>query len=379
MDCGCTRRLRLFNDGALRAAAARLEAHPPKSVVWSLAFLEGSLGLVRGTSCVAASACGAQGGGRDQGECQAVSLGARHVRSLSDGVGAWSRGAAPIWGGLFGVIRAHLRQIGADLRHLLLAAVPPDRLIRLRSVDPDRYEWVAGIGWPDVVDTIRAKPVEMAVVYPLLGGQARAHGIERLRLLFPSLPLLVYTELAPATASVLLQLGRSGIRRVVFHRFEDAPASLRSALQAELEQSASQQVMQAVGGALQQLPHELLRALEAMLHAGDEAPTVTALAERAQLTRRTCERWFTKVGLPSPRTVMVLTRLLYAHRLLLDPGYTVEDVALKLGYSKTKTLQMHLRAVFGVTAGELRVALSTEEALMTVTERYLKPMTQAAS
>ncbi|MFL5450092.1 MAG: helix-turn-helix domain-containing protein [Gemmatimonadales bacterium] len=265
------------------------------------------------------------------------------------------------------------------MRHLLLAAVPPDRLIRLRSVDPDRYEWVAGIGWPDVVDTIRAKPVEMAVVDPLLGGQARAHGIERLRLLFPSLPLLVYTELAPATASVLLQLGRSGIRRVVFHRFEDAPASLRSAIQAELEQSASQQVMLALGGALQQLPHELLRALEAMLHAGDEAPTVTALAERAQLTRRTCERWFTKVGLPSPRTVMVLTRLLYAHRLLLDPGYTVEDVALKLGYSKTKTLQMHLRAVFGVTAGELRVSLSTEEALMTVTDRYLKPMTQAAS
>ena len=147
--------------------------------------------------------------------------------------------------------------------------------MRIRSVDPDRYEWVAGIGWPDVVDTIRAKPVEMAVVDPLLGGQARAHGIERLRLLFPSLPLLIYTELAPATASVLLQLGRSGIRRVVFHRFEDAPASLRSAIQAELEQSASQQVMQALGGALQQLPHELLRALEAMLHAGDEAPTVS--------------------------------------------------------------------------------------------------------
>jgi AraC-like DNA-binding protein len=77
--------------------------------------------------------------------------------------------------------------------------------------------------------------------------------------------------------------------------------------------------------------------------------------------------------------VMVLTRLLYAHRLLLDPGYTVEDVALKLGYSKTKTLQMHLRAVFGQTAGELRVSLSSEEALMVVTERYLTPLTQVAS
>ncbi|HEY9014490.1 MAG TPA: helix-turn-helix domain-containing protein [Gemmatimonadales bacterium] len=262
---------------------------------------------------------------------------------------------------------------------MLLAAVPAERQMRLRSVDPDRYQWAAANRWPEVVDIIRAKPIEMAVVDPLLGGQARAHGIERIRLLFPSLPLLVYTELAPATASVLLQLGRSGIRRVVFQRFEDAPASLRSAIQAELEQSASQQVMQAIGATLQELPRELLRALEAMLHSGEEAPTVTALAERAQLTRRTCERWFTKVGLPSPRTVMVLIRLLYAHRLLLDPGYTVEDVALKLGYSKTKTLQMHLRAVFGVTAGELRVSLSTEEALMMVRDRYLKPMAQAAS
>jgi len=193
------------------------------------------------------------------------------------------------------------------------------------------------------------------------------------------LPLLIYTELAPATASVLLQLGRSGIRRVVFQRFEDGPASLRNAIQAELDQSASQQVMQVLGDALHGLPPEILRALEAMLHVGDEAPTVTSLAERAQLTRRTCERWFTKLGLPSPRMVMVLIRLLYAHRLLLDPGYTVEDVAQKLGYSKTKTFQMHLRAVFGATAGELRVSLSTEEALMIVTNRYLTPMTQAAS
>jgi transcriptional regulator GlxA family with amidase domain len=120
-------------------------------------------------------------------------------------------------------------------------------------------------------------------------------------------------------------------------------------------------------------------ALEAMLHAPGDGPTVTALADRAQLTRRTCERWFTKVGLPSPRVVMVLIRLLYAHRLLLDPGYTVEDVALKLGYSKTKTLQMHLRAVFGLTAGELRVSLSTDEALEVVTHRYFAQLAQAAA
>lgn len=258
--------------------------------------------------------------------------------------------------------------------------MPAERLFRLRSLDPDRFVWEAVNTWPEAVEVIRARPVEMAVVDPLLGSiTPRTHGIGRLRQFFPSLPLLVYTELAPATAGVLLELGRTGIRRVVVHRFEDAPGSLRGALMAELEQSASQQVIQALGHILRDLPPELRLALEGMLHAPGDGPTVTALADRARLTRRTCERWFTKVGLPSPRVVMVLTRLLYAHRLLLDPGYTVEDVALKLGYSKTKTLQMHLRAVFGLTAGELRVSLSTEDALATVAARYLTPDRRAAA
>jgi AraC-like DNA-binding protein len=266
------------------------------------------------------------------------------------------------------------------LRHLLLAAVPAERLFRLRSLDPDRFVWEAVSTWPEAVEAIRGRPVEMAVVDPLLGSLTpRTHGIGRLRQFFPSLPLLVYTELAPATAGVLLELGRTGIRRVVVHRFEDAPGALRSALLAELETSASQQVIQGLGQLLRDLPAELRLALEAMLHAPGDGPTVTALADRARLTRRTCERWFTKAGLPSPRVVMVLTRLLYAHRLLLDPGYTVEDVALKLGYSKTKTLQMHLRAVFGLTAGELRVSLSTDDALTTVTNRYLSPLRRAAA
>ncbi|HEY7635178.1 MAG TPA: helix-turn-helix domain-containing protein [Gemmatimonadales bacterium] len=266
------------------------------------------------------------------------------------------------------------------MRHLLLAAVPAERLFRLRALDPDRFQWVSAGTWPEAVDAIRGKPVDMAVVDPLLGsGDPRPHGIERLRQFFPSLPLLIYTDLTPANAGILLQLGRAGIRRVVIYRFEDSPSTLRSALLQELEQSASQQVMQALDGILRDLPPEIRVALEAMLHLPGDGPTVTALADRAQLTRRTCERWFTKVGLPSPRMVMVLTRLLYAHRLLLDPGYTVEDVALKLGYSKTKTLQMHLRAVFGLTAGELRVSLSTEEALTMVTHRYFTPLSQAAS
>jgi len=261
----------------------------------------------------------------------------------------------------------------------ILAAVPGERLFRLHAAEPEGYEWVSASSWVQAVTVIRTRPVELAVVDPTLGGEPRSMEIERLRQHFPSLPLVVYTTLAPETAGVLLDLGRAGIRRVLFHRFDDAPAALRRAIHAELEQGASQQLMQQLTGILPPLPESLRRALEATLHTPGDGPTVSVLAARAQLKRRTCERWFARLGLPSPKMVMLLARVLYAHRLLLDPGYTVEDVAVKLGYTRAKTLQMHFREVFGLTAGEVRLSLSSEEALRLVTERHLHQPSQAAS
>ena len=233
---------------------------------------------------------------------------------------------------------------------------------RLQNADPTCFQWVSAESWAQAVEVIRANPVEMAVVDPLLGDKPRPHGIERLQALFPSLPLMIYTELSPTTASALLRLGRAGIERAVFQRYEDGPRALRAAIGAELEHSATRGVVQAVQGVLGTLPPGIAESLSTMLHDPSAASTVAELAERADHSRRTCERLFTKFGLPPPKAVMILTRLLYAHRLLLDPGHTVEDVAVKLGYGKVKTLQRHLRAVFGMSAGDVRVSLSLEEA-----------------
>lgn len=280
---------------------------------------------------------------------------------------------------MYDAFRTLLRQVGPRLRHLLLAAVCESRLGRLRNADPACYEWVAAGSWAHAVEVIRANPVEMAVVDPLLGEEARPQGIERLQLLFPSLPLMIYTELSPATAAALLRLGRAGIQRAVFQRFEDGPKALRAAIAHELEHSATREVIQAVQRLLGSLPPGVSDALGTMLHDRGGDTTVRELAGRAHLSRRTCERLFTKAGLPSPKAVMILTRLLYAHRLLLDPGHTVEDVALKLGYGKAKTLQRHLHAVFGVSAGDLRVSTTVQEALAIAKRRFSAQHTGAAS
>ncbi len=262
---------------------------------------------------------------------------------------------------------------------LVLAAIPRAQFVKLRSASSERYTFVPTASWAEAFETIRLRPVEIAVVDPLLGGQPRTHEIERLRVLFPSLPLLVYTTLTPNMPGVLLELGRLGIRHAIFARLDDHPTALRSILRRETDHTASQQVFQGLAGMLDGLPSRLRWALEATLHAPSNTPRVSVLAERAKLRPRTCERWFARSGLPSPKIVLVLARLLYAHRLLLDPGYTVEDVAFKLGYRKVKSLQMHLKEVFGLTAGELRISLSVEDAVAIVRARYFPSLQRVAS
>ena len=90
------------------------------------------------------------------------------------------------------------------MRHLLLAAVPAERLFRLRTLDPERFQWVAVNGWPEAVEVIRAKPIDMAVVDPLLtGGTPRPHGIERLRVVDASImPTVVSSNTNAATIMI---------------------------------------------------------------------------------------------------------------------------------------------------------------------------------
>src|SRR6266571_7010251 len=97
---------------------------------------------------------------------------------------------------------------------LVLAAVPDLQYHKVRRAAGARFTVAHALTWDDVLADIRSRPVELAVVDPLLSGEARSREIERLRVLFPSLPLILYTTLTPRTAGVLLTLGQRGIEHV---------------------------------------------------------------------------------------------------------------------------------------------------------------------
>src|SRR5256712_2962521 len=221
---------------------------------------------------------------------------------------------------------------------LVLAAVPEVQLQRLRRAAGVRFTFVRAASWDEVLAAIRARPVELAVLDPTLGGEARAQELERLRLLFPSLPLILYTALTPQLAAVLLALGKHGIRHVIFVRYDDHPERLREVLEREASGAASRRLLDQLADRLSPLPTELRWVLEEALRTPEEVRTVGRLAARGRGGPRTCQARFTRVGLPTPRHFLAAPRVLYAHPLVQDPGFTIEDVAVRLGARPVKTV-----------------------------------------
>jgi AraC-like DNA-binding protein len=254
---------------------------------------------------------------------------------------------------------------------LVLAALHRLSLGRLRAAVGRRFTFRGAASWEETVDRIRTEPVEMLVVDPGLEGRPRCQEIERIGVLFPSLPRILYTELTAPVAAVLLRLGQAGIRDVLVAGHDDHPQRVTEILLGAAAQAVSRRLMDEIQDVLETWPGELRWAIETMLREPADMHTVQDLAARARMDRRTCTRWFTKASLPPPRLMLMVIRVVYAHRLLQDPGYTVEDVAAKLGYQRVRSFALNVKEVFGMTPGDLRVSLTPEEAIALVRERYL--------
>jgi AraC-like DNA-binding protein len=246
---------------------------------------------------------------------------------------------------------------------------------RLDRVAGHRFVFRRATSWAEVIEAILREPLEMAVVDPSLEHAPRAHEIERLRVMFPSMPVILYTALTPDVVPVLLQLGQRHVHDVVVAEHDDHPQKLGEVLIHGAAYALSQQLADQIEDLLAGCPGELRWAINTIVREPAAFRTVQELAERARMDRRTCARWFTRAKLPPPSTVLMVFRVVYAHRLLQDPGYTVEDVAAKLGYAKARSFAAHVKEVFGVTPGELRVTYTSEEAIAVVRERFFNRST----
>lgn len=252
---------------------------------------------------------------------------------------------------------------------LVLAAVNTVLQGRLNRAAGPGFELCTVESWHGAIEAMLSSPIELAVVDPALERDPRTHEIERFRILFPSAPVILYTKMTEALAPLLLRLGHIGVDRLMLAWHDDYPENVHHILLTESARAVSRQLFADVQDLFARCPTRVRWAIETITREPAEVQTVNQLAHRVGIDRRTCLRWFSNAGLPSPRLVLTSIRVLYAHRLLQDPGYTIDNVARKLGYAQTRSLAQAVREVFDMPPGEMRVSLDAEQAVRIVSEQ----------
>lgn len=228
-------------------------------------------------------------------------------------------------------------------------------------------------GWGSLLLAIRERPVDLVVLDPRTSGGLELGQARELLARHPTLPVVIYTTLAADSMQATVMLAKLGVQHVVLRGFDDEPVRFRQMLEQLPAGRLSNSVLGHVLPHIQDAPVLFVRAITRLFEAPQEFDDVDELARRSGMTRRSLDRWFFRSGLTSARTMILVARLTRARHYMGDPGYLLEDIATKLGYSSTRRFARQVRAATGMTPSTMRAAFTTEEFAMRMAALVCRP------
>jgi AraC-like DNA-binding protein len=249
----------------------------------------------------------------------------------------------------------------------MIALFVPDRLAaHIQHVLAGEGEFLHAKSWHHLDEIIRSYAVEVVIADPAADGTLKADEISRLLQQYPSLPVVAYVSVAPAQMRAILDLSRTGLEHVILHRFEDSSARFTTLINRVRGDPLSRRLLTHLAGYISQLPLELAAAIEEMFKRPDRFETALDLAVAAGIPSVRLYRSFDVAGLGSPKKLVIAAKLLRAAAYLRNPGYSVRDVAAKVGFKYSRKFTHHCVAVFGMNPGRVRKRLAEEDSLALV-------------
>lgn len=252
----------------------------------------------------------------------------------------------------------------AEGDHLSIAVfLPPQLLTHVRHVFVDEPDFHIAGSWKELEDIIRREPVSVAIVDPAADGVVDVDAVASIIQKFPSLPLVGYVMLSPTAFGAIAQLSRRGLTHVVLHRFGDSRERLQQTIARVRTNPPSQKIMALLAPVLRHVPLSLARAIGDMFERPHRYTSVLELATTAGLPPVSVYRHLDSVELGSAKKLLVAARLSRGLTYLKDPGYSVREVAAKLGYRHGRIYTAHVIEVFDMTPSRLRSRVTEEDAL----------------
>jgi AraC-like DNA-binding protein len=250
---------------------------------------------------------------------------------------------------------------------LSVAAFLPTRLLtHIKHVFAEDTELFIARSWEELDAFIRRKPITAVILDPMADGIMNVGAVAGFLTRYPSLPLIAYVTLGAPAFGAVAQLGRLGLHEVILHRFDDAPERFRERVEQVRANPLARRVVGAIGPSLGQLTRQLAVTVENMFDQPHRYTSALDLAMEAKIPIVRLYRNLDVAELGSPKRLLIAAKVLRGFGYLRDPGYSVLDVSIKLGYRSTRIFSQHSVAVFGLTPARVRTRLSDEEAVESV-------------
>jgi len=245
----------------------------------------------------------------------------------------------------------------------VVAFLPERSLAHIRHVFIKERDFVIAQSWDEVDTLIREKPVTALILDPAADGVMNVEAVMRLLKQYPSLPIVAYVTLNPSSFGAVLQLSRAGLQSVVLQRFEDSPQRFRETVERARGNPLKQKMLEALRPQLVLLPRKLVSTVEEMFEWPHRYSSGQDIALRAETSSVGAYRAFSTAGLGSPKRMLRAAKLLKAVGYLQDRGYSVRDVAKKVGYRNARIFAEHTLDVFGLTPSRVRSHLAPDDAI----------------
>lgn len=221
--------------------------------------------------------------------------------------------------------------------------------------------------WQELEALIRRKPVNVVILDPSADGTLNVGAVAGLLKRYPSLPLIAYVTLHAPAFKAIAQLGRLGLEDVVLHRFDDGPERFRERVEQVQGNSLTHRVIEELTSSLKLLPRPLFVTMENMFQQPHRYMSALDLAVEG-VAIVSVYRNLDAAGLGSPKRLLIAAKVLRGFGYLRDPGYSILDVSIKLGYKTARIFSHHWVGVFGLTPARVRNRLTEDDAV----ERILR-------
>jgi AraC-like DNA-binding protein len=247
----------------------------------------------------------------------------------------------------------------------IAAHLHPNLLAHLTVVAGAQHRILGSETWESLVLRIRTEPIDLAVLDPMANGKDRSDAILAVLEEFPSVPVVLYTQLSPEMLQATVALARAGVRHVVLFRFDDSHQRFLELLESQPGSAMVQMLLRELATPLLVLGAGLKHGIERMFGAPGHFGVVPDLARSAKVSKRTIYRSFKTAGLASPRKFLHAARLLRAYAYMLEPGNTLEIAGNKLGYEPISFRRI-VRQFFNTTPNSIKRSVAPEEFVQTL-------------